>query len=36
MIYEKPIMEYIMLDNTISTLLVSGGENTDPDGDMDF
>ena len=36
MIYEEPNMEIIILDNTISTLLVSGGEDLDPDGEMDF
>lgn len=36
MIYEKPKMEFLMLDNTISTLLVSGDEKQDPDGEIDF
>ena len=34
--YETPQMEFIMLDNTISTLLVSGDELLDPDGTTDF
>jgi hypothetical protein len=34
--YEKPELEWIIFDNTISTIMVSGGEDEDPEGDIEF